>query len=133
MFEEETISESIKKRGNLLEQFLDDNKSIEILRVYPYESKCASVIFSEDRKYIEHGATPEDLKILEVIDLIRKTADEKLYSDNKIVIETYIGGWHVFVGYWDDIITVGLSVIPTRAFPRFKTDEHGSLEEIKVR
>lgn len=130
-----TISAILREKGNLLEQFLE-NKSVEILRVYPYESRCGDVIFSQQRKYIEKtkDTTPEDLKVLEVIDMIRTKVEELGWNDNKIVVEAYVGIWHIFIGYWDYVITLGLSVKPHYRYnPKFKADRYGSVEEVKVR
>ena len=134
MKNEGSISLLLKENGNLLEQFLDSSKAVELLRVFPYESRCGDTILSLYRKQIEDDATPEDLEVLGVIDALRTKAREKGWSDNKIVIESFIGSWHIFVGYWDDIISIGLAVKPNFSYnPKYEVDEWGTIKRIKVR
>lgn len=123
----ETLTETLKKHGNLYDNFL--HGSISILRVYPYESRVGNRIYLQQRNYING----EDLEIIKILDEIIEKVEEENWNDNKIVVETYIGGWHVFIGFWDWNISIGFSVIPTKNFPRYKTNKYGSIEEVKVR
>lgn len=131
---EKTMNEALGVFGNLLESLLgisEENNTIEIIRVYPYGSKVGSKVFVSERRYLN---TPEDKEILQVLDEIRKKVGENNWNGNKIVVELSIGSHHIFIGFWDDYISVGCSVIPAiRYQPYCKISESGRIEPVVVR
>lgn len=130
---EGNISLLLENEGNLLEQMLDEKKYVGIVRVYPCGSRTGDTIFSVKRESIQRDQTIKDLKVLELIDKIRAKVNEQGWNDNKIVVETFVGVWQIFIGYWDDAISLGSSVKPNLYYnPKSKT-EFGHIKMIKVR
>ena len=130
-----TLKQTLENQGYLLQFFLGNHEkvnTIEILRVYPYESNVGGVFFSSERKYVEKD--PESIPILAIIDQIRNKCKEEHWNDNKIVVELYIGYSHIFIGFWDEFIRIGNSVIPnpTRN-PHYKTNDLGNVEPVTIR
>ena len=131
-----TMYKAIGAIGNLLESLLgthEKNSTIEIIRVYPYESKVGDRVFGSERRYLN---TPEDQNILQVLDEIRKKVDENHWDDNKIVVELSIGFHHIFIGFWDDYISVGYSVIPNTKYQplcKISSTWRGVIEPVVVR
>ena len=131
---EGNISYMLESEGNLLEQMLDEKKYVGIVRVYPYESRTGDTLLSVKREAIERDQTIKDLQILELIDKIRSKVNSLGWGDNKIVVETFIGNWRIFIGYWDNLISIGLSVKPNfRYNPKSNVTSTGSIENVRVR
>ena len=118
----------LKQCGNLLESLLDDNKTISLIRVYTYESNVGDVYYQERKEYME---TQEEKDLLAVLQNIRKEVDKLNWNDNKIVCEIHVAFWRVFIGFWDDTITIGGSVRPNMYQPKFKEGNWGIEEIIK--
>lgn len=131
---EGNISLLLEDSGNLLEKLLDEKASVEIIRVYPCGARTGDTIFSVKRESIQRDQTIKDLKVLELIDQLKAKVQELGWGGNKIVIETLVGVvWQIFIGFWDDEISLGLSVKPSSHYnPRSKT-EFGHIKMIKVR
>lgn len=119
----------LKQCGNLLETLLDDKKSIYLIRVYTYESQVGDVYYQERKEYME---TQEEKDLLAVLQNIRKEVDKLNWNDNKIVCEVNVGYWRIFIGFWDDYITIGGSVRPNMHLPLYKKGLWG-FEEILIR
>ena len=130
------ISEALRKQGNLLESLEGthkDNNTIEIIRVYPYESHVGECFFYEDRERIERRNNPEELKILKIFDRIREKVREMGWDGNKIVVELYIGYHQVFLGFWDYSISMGGSVQPNPRYQASCKTSSGWIEPVIVR
>ena len=116
--------------GNLLESLLDNNKTISLIRVYGYESRVGDVYYQTNAEhYIEED---DEKNLLDVLKNIRKEVDKLGWNDNKIVCEIRVAYWRVFIGFWDDYITIGGSVIPNMYPPKYKEGTWG-IEEIIIR
>lgn len=119
----------LKGFGNLLETLLDNKKSIYLIRVYTYESQVGDVYYQERKEYME---TQDEKELLSVLQNIRKEVDKLNWNDNKIVCEINVGYWRIFIGFWDDNITIGGSVRPNMYLPKYKKGLWG-IEEILIR
>jgi len=119
----------LKQCGNLLETLLDDKKSIYLIRVYTYESQVGDIYYQERKEYME---TQEEKDILAVLQNIRKEVDKLNWNDNKIVCEINVGYWRIFIGFWDDYITIGGAVKPNMHLPKYKNGLWG-IEAIVIR
>lgn len=119
----------LKECGNLLESLLDNNKTISLIRVYGYESKVGDVYYYQRKEYME---TQEEKDLFGVLKNIRKEVDKLGWNDNKIVCEVLVGYWRVFIGFLDDMIIIGGSVIPNMYPPKYKEGTWG-IEEIIIR
>ena len=131
------MSEALRKQGNLLESLEGthkDNNTIEIIRVYPYESHVGGCFLKEDRERIERRNDPEELKILQIFDQIRDKVTEIGWNGNKIVVELEIGYHQVFLGFWDWNISMGHSVVPNPRYqPECRISSSGRIEPVIVR
>ena len=125
---------NLRRQGNLLESLLGnhcENNKIEIIRVYPYESRVENIFYKTQKEWL---TTPEELGFSEVVDRIREKVDQFGWNDNKIAVELYIGYHHVFIGFWDSSITIGSSVIPTPKWPCHQNlDSYGAIQPVIVR
>ena len=119
----------LKECGNLLESLLDNNKTISLIRVYGYESKVGDVYYYQSKEYME---TQEEKDLLDVLKNIRKELDKLGWNDNKIVCEIRVAYWRVFIGFWDEYITIGGSVIPNLYPAKYKSGTWG-IEEVIIR
>ena len=119
----------LKECGNLLESLLGKNKTISLIRVYGYESKVGDVYYYQSK---EHMETQEEKDLLDVLKNIRKEVDKLGWNDNKIVCEIRVAYWRVFIGFWDEYITIGGSVIPNLYPAKYKDGTWG-IEEIIIR
>lgn len=119
----------LKECGNLLESLLDNNKTIYLIRVYGYESKVGDAYYYQREEYME---TQEEKDLLDVLKNIRKEVNKLGWNDNKIVCEIRVAYWRVFVGFWDENITIGGSVIPNLYPAKYKKGTWG-IEEIIIR
>lgn len=120
----------LKQFGNLLEKLLNPQEKIYLLRVYGYESYVGNVYYQERKDYMN---TKEEKQLLEVFQIIRKEVNKQHWDDNKIVVEVVIGSWRVFIGYWDENLTLGGSVVPNFYLPKFKEGRWGAIEKISIR
>lgn len=119
----------LKECGNLLESLLDNNTPIYLIRVYGYESKVGDVYYYQREEYME---TQEEKDLLDVLKNIRKEVNKLGWNDNKIVCEIRVAYWRVFIGFWDENITIGGAVIPNLYQPKYKEGTWG-IEEIIIR
>ena len=119
----------LKQCGNVLETLLDDKKSIYLIRVYTYESQVGDIYYQERKEYME---TQEEKDLLDVLKNIRKELDKLGWNDNKIVCEIRVAYWRVFIGFWDEYITIGGSVIPNLYPAKYKSGTWG-IEEVIIR
>ena len=121
--------DNLKRFGNLFESLVSDKVKMSLLRVYGYESMVGNVYYYECKEYME---TEDEQNLLSVLKFIRKEVDKLGWNDNKIVCEICVGSWRVFIGFWDDYVRIGGSVIPNLYPPKYKEGEFG-LEKITLR
>jgi hypothetical protein len=119
----------LKECGNLAEQMLDTTTPIFLYRVFGYESITQSRIFSVDRDRV----VKTDLPFVVVILQIEKVMKELGWYENKSVADVTIGSHRVFIGFYDNNINIGLSLIPNYYPPYLRKNMFDSLEKIQVR
>lgn len=122
----------LKDCGNLYEKLMNPEYPINVLRVYGYESRAVDLLFESTS-----GRTiREEEQFCVLLKDIKKSLPQG-WSDNKIVVEISLGNnswdWHVFIGYWDDKISIGFGVCPNRWQPKAIYDNFGCIKPIKIR
>lgn len=128
--------ERIKQQGNLFQLLMDKNTPVKLIRVYGYESKVGNTWLNfQSSKDIDPEFDGNDMKpFIEVLLNLRKSmAKETSWNDNKIVMEVLIGSHRIFIGYWDEYISVGGSVIPNLYPPKYRMGQFVGIEKITLR
>lgn len=128
--------EKIKQQGNLFQLLMNKNIPVKLIRVYGYESKVGNCWLNfQSSKDIDPEFDGEEMKsFIEVLLNLRKSmAKETSWNDNKIVMEVRVGYHRIFIGYWDEYISVGSSVIPNIYPAKYRMGQSIGIEEIPLR
>lgn len=96
-------------------------KKITLLRVFGYESRAINILADTcgyEGIHVQKGSV-----LYERLKEIRKFADTFDFNDNKIVIQVNVGtdycyGNCLFIGYWDDCISIGTALVPNEYKPK---------------
>ena len=128
--------ERIKQQGNLFQLLMDQNTPVKLIRVYGYESKVGNTWLNfQSSREIDPEFDGKDMKpFIEVLLNLRESmAKETSWNDNKIVMEVEVGSHRIFIGYWDEYVSVGSSVIPNMYPPKYRMGQFCGIEMIALR
>lgn len=127
--------ERIKHQGNLFQLLMDKNTPVKLIRVYGYESKVGNTWLNQSSKDIIPELDGKDMKpfIKILLGLRESMAKETSWNDNKIVMEVEVGSHRIFIGYWDEYISIGGSVIPNLYPPKYRVGQFIEIEKIPIR